>query len=534
MRRPRVRARVEPRDVEREEVPTIRLRGSRPSGLARVAPSPEEELRLGELALAAGRAREATLRASAVLAGEHGSLGLRARILLTRGKLALGERKAAVLSMDEALSVAHQEGASPVQVATLNFWRALALGEAGRPLEALSDLDSLGEALELGAWFEARFRLDGVTGLTSEVTAAPLLRGRALALRCWLLRVMVRERRSVAEPEGLLDHARALSLAPEDGLIRELLSRDPALPKPVPLLRRWRLPPLPSEVRMQWLAGPAQLLLREDAEPTSSEAWSLDRWEAREDRRHEIVRQAWTAPENARGLVAIAKALAVLGPSGEDRRQAGALLVRRARLFELMDRKTEAALDRQAGRELARAYLGPTRWLELRLETLLARLAFWGGDFESSQRWALKGLRRSCRWDCSGPRLHELLELQGQLAAAFGLSTYVLAIDQPKSRRDRYLTSVESELWFAERFLGAWQYERWQGHAERAALLRSPQGAPLPAITPREPEWLDPRQKTRGAIACGRGRGRAHTGPGPCGGASCQPSVRAKLVGLLR
>jgi len=500
----------------------VRIRGrkgARPRPARRVKPvlAPRQGLLSAEGLFNAGSYEAAADAARAVLIARPASLELRlrAQVVVSRSKVALDAHRAGVAAMDEALVAAHAEGASPIQLATSSFWRAHALAEAGRVLEALSNLDAVDEAFVRAKWFADRFRLDGVTGLEREVQATPLLRARVLALRCWLRRTLVREGHLGAAPEGLLDQAEACRLAPRDSLVRQLLTRPAERPSPLQGLRRWRLDPLPNSRRLRWLAAG----LRARARPRPERGLrALQAWEdAERERTLRVVRAAWRAPENSRSLIAIGRALALLGAGIDDRRQAAALLVRRARTFKMLGEDAQAKLDEDRGRALMKANLGPTSAKGLRLETDLARLAFWGGDFELARRQAEKGLTGFQRGSEA-----EVRELTGQLWACHGLSFYVLVTDRSKRARAQILNRIAPELWLAERSLGALDYSRWVLYAEREAKARYSGSGTLSGVPSREPTWTP-------GVSCGNAGG-PHQGPGPCRGAACKPSLGARLL----
>ncbi len=209
-------------------------------------------------------------------------------------------------------------------------------------------------------------------------------------------------------------------------------------------------------------------------------------------------------------------------------------MVRRARTLRLLGEDADAKRDEETGRALLKANLGPTRWPTLRLEADLARLAFWGGDFVLAQRLAESGLRVKCSSRCSEARFYELRDLQGQLSATHGLSTYVIAIAQPDPARAQLLRGVASELWIAERLLGSKDYDTWASHAGRAAAKRSTGDESLPAIPSREPRWARERTpKAPDTGSCGPGGG-LHRGAGKCRGATCEPPIRERLLATLR
>lgn len=531
--RPRVRTRAPaPAAAPRagEELPTVRIRGKGASArLAPSAPAPlgpddpnpddlaparrvwrsarqalaaaEEAYARRDFAAASARAKQALQRAPAL------DLALRAEVVLSRAELARGAWREAVLVLDRALAQAHAEGASPVQLATLAFWRAWALSEAGRILEAHADLEASQEALTTGEWFAARFRLDGVPGLAREVVPPGLLRERIAALRAWLRRVLVQEGRLAADEGASRDRAEA---PPEDALIRDLRARAPRRPRALPGLRRWQLSPLPTEGRLQWLARAPSRGAKRAEPPSEPEA------------RAQLLQRAWTTPEDARALVAIARALALPWPNFDERLEQGALLVRRGRVLRLLGRDEGARLDEERGRALLAAELGRSRWPALRLEAELARRAFWGGDFDFASRLAAHGLTLPRKWQGTDDQLYDLAQIMGQLWASHGLSHYVLASDLSQRARAQRLPRLGIGLWLAELYLGEVAYGRWVARAERAARARLGSLAPLPAIPSHDP--------TQGrSLACAQGK---HPAGGPCAGPACQPSTRARLLGF--
>lgn len=413
--------------------------------------------------------------------------------------------EAEVRALDGQLVMAVEWGSSPVRIAEVAWLRARALAQAGRPLEALADLDLVFESFATAEWFTRRFGLDGVAGFGANLQFSPQVRARALALRCWLRRVTARRSR-VPSRQAPLDQVEALRLAPQDALVRTLVTRTAAdLPEEVPSLRRWRRPALPGWRRLQWLAG-AQV-----------SAGSLG----------PSASKAWLAEENSKSLVAIARALALLGEgSREERLQRGGLLWRRARILELLGKPASARLDRASAVAFARGELGPTRYPELRLATHLGLVAFWGGDFGGARRIAQAALRRRYSWRVRGARLDELINLVSTAHAVRGLSNYALLPSQPLQSRARRLIWIGRDVWFPTGILADSVLKSMKDHALAAAgPFQTSKGLcnTVPCRDPRPKKKRAPRTpRAPQGSGCGNS-GATHLGLGTCAGASCTP-----------